>query len=175
MGKKVIVIAVLAIVLAVSFLAFRPEQKLLSLSQVTGCFDGVCGGSDGSFGQYEIDISSEIGDELNRLYSESGSKEFVLCLKGNKFMKSYSIEGLETPDYIDSKDGGITYNYCEDSIGTLHNHYNPSNDDYYCQFSARDIYAFGQGNDDVMGIICGNSRYVFMHKSDLMPMEVLIK
>lgn len=177
MGKRgVIVFLVIAMALVLGARSFteKPNQ-LAEVSQVTGCtVDGYCGGDSDGKKTFTVIISSSIDSKINRMYMQN-EKEFLLCLFGQKAGNKYYVNGFSEPSYVESFEGRAVYSFCSNtSIATIHNHFNPDDDEEMCQLSARDIYTFGQGGEDLMGIICGINRYVFIHKSDLRPTGVIV-
>jgi len=175
MGKRGVIILVIVISLAVVLFSniFEKDYELREVSQVTGCtVDGYCGTAVSTNGEFTLVIGDKFREEFYNKYLESKEKEFLFCLTGFKKSLTYYITDYYEPNYLESEKGRAVYSSCRnDSIGTLHNHYNPTNEDYFCQLSARDIYTFGQSNDDLMGIICGK-KIVFIHKSDLKPVHL---
>ena len=177
MGKRgVIVFLVIAMALVLGARSFteKPSQ-LAEVSQVTGCtVDGYCGGDSDGKKTFTVIIPSSIDLEINRMY-EQNEKEFLLCLSGQRIGDEYYVKKFSEPSYVESFERKAVYSFCSNtSIATMHNHFNPDNDEMLCQLSARDIYTFGQGGEDLMGIICGVGKYVFIHKFDLKPAEVII-
>lgn len=169
MRKRGVLLFLFAIVLAVAAVFYTSSGKVeggLEVAQVTGCATANCVGSS------TVTLSSSLNSALNNLYVAS-ENEFVACLLGKKYGSEYNLVSYSLPSHVETKEGGAIYSSCSnDSLGVLHNHYNPSGDEYLCQLSARDIYTFGQDGSDLMGIICGKDKYVFLHKSDLKPAAV---
>jgi len=177
MGKRgVILLFAIMLIFGLLIISRIDNRQLMEVSQVTG-HSVSREGSPFTLAISEtlmLAINETLIDEFNRPYLESGEKEFLLCLDGEREGNAYVLTGFYEPSYSNRSNGKVIYSGCQNAIGTLHNHYNPTNDEYFCQFTARDICTVCQGEEDIMGIICGQGQLVFMHKDDLREIRVKI-
>ncbi len=144
-------------VIALLFIIFSLIILYLNISTISfSLFKGVDPSAS-------IIVESDINNELNKLYEESGDVEFVACIKGKYNNGRYQIYDIEELPTISRSVAAIEAKGCSkiNNLGTIHSHPNG-----VCEPSKQDIYAFGQKKDLIMGIICNKDTYGFYTKKN---------
>lgn len=119
-------------------------------------------------------INKDVAEELFKLHAANEPTEFSVCLKGKYAKGRYEVDSLAKTEILDVSRYYVKYSPCPRwrHIGSIHTHYDPEP----CNLSSGDIYAFGQKEDVISGLVCGNDTIRIFNRQFLtIPVHSVIR